>query len=307
MAMGGNRSYRWMAWPIRRAMKRRSPTFARILVAVGLVCLVGPAVHAQFIIQPIGLQAAVNPQTTITGQIKLLNASLETSPAPRRVKLTIVDLVKDHDHQWKPLDPNMTPEPNQPASLSAAASCRGWIHLNQTDVVVNPLSVVTIPVAIQVPQRRVGFYRAAIAISIPFVDGPVGVPIQYDIVVPVLMEIEDGGHPVAWGRYVVMISPKSILLCQGANSSDPYHTYAGSAKAEIAAGVESRLIVASAVATSPAGGEWKASIDEGLIRLTGEHVYIEKIPRGAKDIRVALVTLQVVPVPSAWSFVWDDL
>ena len=282
--------------------------WGHLILLAGLICVWGPSARASFIVQAKGLDAQTRPGTLLHGQIRLLNALVND---PQEVHLKIVELMPIAGQQWRPVDPN------SPKDFSKAHSCRKWMRLAQTEIAVGPVSVVVVPVDIRIPRRLAGFYRAAIVVNVPPPYSHGGVVTAYDLVVPVLLEVKEPSkiRPCEFGSedIAVEIHPEPIKVAQDWKAHDPYRTYTGSKRAAIQTTFPARLVV-TAVGTSPAGGTWRTSIDpnetygtgEIKISVTSEDVRIERLTGGPKDVKVALVTVQVIPDLSDWPFFWQN-
>ena len=201
--------------------------------------------------------------------------------------MKIVELIPIGDHQWQPVDPNDPMDPNGPKDVSKTHSCRKWIRLAQTEITVEPVDVVVVPVDIRIPEDLTGLYRAAIVVNVPPPSSHYGVVTGYDLVVPVLLEVKVArkGRPFESESQdnALEIHPEPIKVAQGWKTRDPYHTYTGSRRTALETTFPVRLMV-TAAGISPAGGIWRAAIDpnkthgsdEVEIRVTGEDVRIEK-------------------------------
>jgi len=105
------------------------------------------------------------------------------------------------------------------------------------------------------------------------------------------------------GYYINIVDQKPIKVVQKADSADPYHTYYGCKTTVVKANFNALLIL-SAVATSPAGGDWVATADPSIVGptvtstticVTGTKVNIDKLVGGTKAQKVAEVTVKVLP------------
>jgi hypothetical protein len=295
---------------VRSAAEWRSQDRGRVLVAAVLTCLMGNAVHAQFAVQSVGLQVQARPNCTVNGRIRLSSAAEDIGCV---VTLKVAELAKDKDYLWQPADPNEANEPNYPPPFRAG-SCRKWITLDATRQLIhsmNPTEMV--PVYIQVPQGLTGLYRAAIVVRV----WPHAAPVQtqYDVVLPVLLEVKDEGELAAAlpKEYMAELGIEGVKLHMDVSSSDPSHTFVGSRKAGTRTSLESRLTVTSAEGVSAAGGKWTASIADGMVSVAVREFKSDRFVGSTMDgkdvdtLIIGRVTIQVTPVPRAWPFVWPDL
>jgi len=105
------------------------------------------------------------------------------------------------------------------------------------------------------------------------------------------------------GYYINIVDQKAITVKQDTSSSDPYHTYVGSKKTDVKTNFNAQLIL-SAAGTSAAGGSWSAwsvptvavpPLTNVEIFVKGTGVNIDKLTGGSKGVKVAEVTVKVLP------------
>jgi hypothetical protein len=105
------------------------------------------------------------------------------------------------------------------------------------------------------------------------------------------------------GYYIQIVKQDAIKVSQDTTSNDPYHTYTGCATKEVKSNFNAALSV-SAAATSAAGGSWTATVNPSTVNagstqvqfcVTGTGVNIDKLTGGAKDVKVAQITVKVMP------------
>jgi hypothetical protein len=204
---------------------------------------------------------------------------------------------------------------NPPMDLSKIPSCRTWIRC-QREADLEPVDLETVPVAVVVPKESVGLYRAAIVVSIPPSMRLSAAYMEYDIVVPVLIEVKEEGAlaPLEPELYAVEINPEPISLKQDPNTMEPYRQYLGCRKADIRTTLPSRLAIGITPGTKPEGGSWgvtvtPAEIDgktEVEICAAGKYEQIEKLKGGSMNIMITLI-IRVIPNPSIWPVFRQDL
>jgi hypothetical protein len=106
------------------------------------------------------------------------------------------------------------------------------------------------------------------------------------------------------GYYIELVNQDPIKVDQDSTSNDPYHTYTGCDSRQVKSNFNASLTV-SAAATSAAGGSWGATITPSTVNagtttvqlcVTGTGVNIDKLVGGAKAVKVAQITVKVLPV-----------
>jgi hypothetical protein len=143
----------------------------------------------QFAVTPMKLETTVRPRVTIKTEI---NCENHFNAEVHYITLSTVELTQNEDGSWLPIDPNKM-DPNHPIDLSKITSCRSWIELPQTggdEITVGPLQTKSIPIEIAVPAGVKGFFSAGIVVSLKARKDTMGVGLQYDFIVPVLLQIE---------------------------------------------------------------------------------------------------------------------
>jgi len=105
------------------------------------------------------------------------------------------------------------------------------------------------------------------------------------------------------GYYINIVDQKAITVAQDSTSSDPYHTYVGCKKTDVKANFSAQLIL-SAASYSLAGGSWSATATPSVVTppltnveicVKGTKVNIDQLTGGAKAVKVAEVTVKVLP------------
>jgi len=105
------------------------------------------------------------------------------------------------------------------------------------------------------------------------------------------------------GYYINVTDQKAITVKQDTNTSNPYVNYIGSNAIDMKANFNAQLLL-SAAATSAAGGAWSATATPSVvtppltkvtIEVKGANVNIDKLTGGAKAVKVAEVTIKVLP------------
>jgi len=158
-------------------------------ITVGLVILMAFSfeAHAQFVVQPMVINAKGRPGSLIRKGFKLENRRKDES---QYVTLEIVDLFQDRKGDWAVLDSDMVPEQKEKSALSYHASCKDWISIGRIDVEVSNYGSSTEKMAIKIPRGVRGFYCAGLKVALAPRPGLAGVLIKYEFVVPICVTIE---------------------------------------------------------------------------------------------------------------------
>jgi hypothetical protein len=105
------------------------------------------------------------------------------------------------------------------------------------------------------------------------------------------------------GYWIEIVDQKPIKVGQDTTATNPYATYTGCKKTDVVTNFNVQLIL-EAAAASTAGGSWSATASQAVlppgktnieICVTGTGVKIEKLIGGSKDVKVAEVTVKVLP------------
>jgi len=105
------------------------------------------------------------------------------------------------------------------------------------------------------------------------------------------------------GFYIEIVDEKAIKVEQDTQSSDPAKTYVGCKKTDVKSNFAAQLLV-SAAAASAAGGSWSATVTPNTVPagttnveicVKGTSVDISKLTGGSKNVKVAEVTVKVLP------------
>jgi hypothetical protein len=105
------------------------------------------------------------------------------------------------------------------------------------------------------------------------------------------------------GYYIHIIDQKALTVVQDTQANDPYHTYVGCKSSEVETNFPC-ILSAEATATSPAGGTWVPSINPEYLPIgtstidicvVGYNVKIEELVGGAKNLKVAEISIFVLP------------
>ena len=105
------------------------------------------------------------------------------------------------------------------------------------------------------------------------------------------------------GYFIHIADQDAIKVVQDTSTNDPYHNYKGSKTTDVIANFSAQLLL-SAAGTSAAGGSWGATANPSVIptgttsvqiTVTGTGVAIDKLDGGSKNVKVAEVTVKVLP------------
>jgi len=110
------------------------------------------------------------------------------------------------------------------------------------------------------------------------------------------------------GYFITILDQKPITVKQDTTSSKPYSTYTGCKKTDVKSNFNAQLIV-SAAASGDAGGSWSVTANPTSIPkqkaatsveicVNGKDVNIDQLTGGAKGVKVAEVTIKVLPAPA---------
>jgi hypothetical protein len=148
---------------------------------------------------------------------------------------------------------------------------------------------------------------AVLAITIPAVAGDIKVhspwPTTY-----VPQEVTTIDVILDVGYYIHVKDQKAIKVSQDTSSSSPYTTYTGCKTTAIISNFDAS-VSGKASSSSAAGGSWSAKFDgsssvsiaanpagqDVQICVTGTKVALEKLEGGAKNVKVAELTIWVLP------------
>ena len=105
------------------------------------------------------------------------------------------------------------------------------------------------------------------------------------------------------GYYIHILDQKPMTVDQDSGSNDPYHTYTGCKNINVETNFACQLLVDAAPA-SAAEGSWVPTLSPDLLPIgtttvqlciVGYNVKIEKLIGGTSNIKVAEVTISVLP------------
>ncbi len=166
-----------------------SRTLAQIIGMAAIMLLAGNPAFGQFLVQPMRIQAPVEPARRFAYEIVLENLS---TVATETISLSLMDLTQDPNGIWRELRPD---DPN--VERLGLRSCVSWLSLEKDVVEVTPFGRVPLKLFIKTPSGRRGYYFAAVlAQSAPrteVVEGMTTMTIlQY--VIPVILEVS--GRPM---------------------------------------------------------------------------------------------------------------
>ena len=144
-----------------------------------------------------------------------------------------------------------------------------------------------------------------LAAALPAIAGDIKIHIPWPkVYVP--QEITKIDVTLDVGFYIHVKDQKPIKVHQDTSASNPYQTYKGCKTTEVVSNFEARVF-GKVASTSPAGGSWSATFDghenahvhtgsNNLdICVMGSKVKIDKLQGGAKDVKVAELTIMVLP------------
>lgn len=167
-------------------MNARSLAQHVLFIASLFVLCFGNAGFAQIVVQPMVISETSAPDSVILTSLKLQNMMLEQN----RMSLTPIDLARNAQGQWTPLDLNSK---TTPSNLERSPSCRDWIQIDpakKDSILLEPKTTSEVDVTITIPSKTKGTYWAAVKCSlIPLSN--TGVTVRYDFIVPVILTITE--------------------------------------------------------------------------------------------------------------------
>jgi hypothetical protein len=105
------------------------------------------------------------------------------------------------------------------------------------------------------------------------------------------------------GYYIQIVDQGPLEVFQDTTSNDPYHTYTGCKTTDVKTNFTAQLIL-SAAGVGGSAGNWVPTASDLIISppgenieicVTGTDVQIDKLTGGAKDQKVAEITVKVLP------------
>lgn len=133
-----------------------------------------------------------------------------------------------------------------------------------------------------------------------------GLPAQADKIGIIPLDNDTFDAILEVGYYIRIKHDGPIRVRQDAAADNPYQTYSGCLIATIECNFNAQIRV-SAAATSPAGGQWTATITPDFcpsgttqvkICAEGTGVQVQNLLGGQIGVKVAEVTIQVAPIGS---------
>ena len=182
-----------MVTDIQTNLKRSSLTqrfFVGQQMLKGICCVLlglifsSPAM-GQFVVQPMKLSLSLRGGQVVKKEILLQNYGGDDN---RPVTLEVVDLSQNATGDW--VTPTDSMDTTDVQDAFPGVSCRSWLKLSRTNIELNGKSSKAVEVEIRVPPGVRGFYCAAIQAIVAPRDSMSRVSIKYELVVPVLIEIE---------------------------------------------------------------------------------------------------------------------
>ena len=146
---------------------------------------------------------------------------------------------------------------------------------------------------------------AVLAIALPAIAGDIKIHVPWPKVY-VAQAITTIDVTLDVGFFIHIKDQKAIKVHQDTSASNPFQTYSGCKTTDVISNFDAKIFgkVASA---SAAGGTWKAKFDGNdemhvhpgttavEICVSGTKVKIDKLQGGSKDVKVAELTIWVLP------------
>ncbi len=213
-----------------------------------------PITH--FGVGPMKISVRSRPERLVKRAIQLQNLASDRSCL---IAVKAMDLERSATGDWLPVDLGPVKTTSE---RFRKTSCRAWLSFggNEGEVIqIGPSETFSIPVTISVPPSVRGVFYGAVMISVrPGARAP-AITNRYDFVVPVLVSVLEG-LGIERATYsaepqVIVMDSDPVKVQQDSVSRDPLHTYAGTGSVELTQEL-STLLLASAVPTGAAAGEW---------------------------------------------------
>ena len=143
--------------------------------------------------------------------------------------------------------------------------------------------------------RKLAFFLTLIALAMPVQAAKIGIVPLDDDTFDAILEV---------GYYIRILNDGPIRVRQDVSADNPYQTYSGCLLTNVECNFNAYLVV-SAEATSPAGGQWAASVSPDVcpagttkveICVLGTGVQVQNLLGGQVGVKVAEVTIQVAPL-----------
>jgi hypothetical protein len=261
-----------------------------------------PITH--FGVGPMKISLRSRPERLVKRAIQLQNLAPDRSCL---IAVKAMDLERTATGVWLPVDLGSAKTASERVRKT---SCKAWLSFggNEGEVIqIGPSETFSVPVDVSIPAATRGVFCGAVVISVrPGAKAP-AIANRYDFVVPVLVTVLEGlgieRTPYSAEPQVIVMDSDPIKVQQDGASRDPLHTYAGAGSLELTQDV-STLLVASAVATGAAAGEWTCTTPTVApagtnvhvpISVKGTSVQIENMVGSPADWHVAEVVLKIVP------------
>jgi hypothetical protein len=262
-----------------------------------------PITH--FGVGPMKISLRSRPERLVKKAIELQNLASDRSCL---IAVKALDLERSTAGVWLPVDPGTV---KTVSDRLRKTSCRTWLSFggNEGEVIqIGPSETFTVPVALSIPAGVRGLFYGAVMISVRPGPRAPAIANRYDFVVPVQVTVLEGlgieRTPYSTEPQVIVMDSDPVKVQQDNASRDPLHTYVGAGSVELTQET-STLLLASAVATGPAAGDWTCTTlttaPAGTnirvpISLKGTNVLInENMVGSPADWSVAEVVLKIIP------------
>jgi len=171
---------------------RQLPVWA-IITAIAILVSSGTA-FGQFTVQPMKLDLQVTVGKQVESAIEIQNIDPNSA---HTIDFAITELTQGEDGSWEMIEPNDIVDPNSPFhgfDVSKLSSCSKWISLGRDSVTVQALQTAPVPLTVNVPRGKRGFFCAGILATIRPRPDTTDVALILQFLVPVIIEIQ--GRPV---------------------------------------------------------------------------------------------------------------
>lgn len=151
------------------------------IASISVICFSAGAFAAQNVyFKPMIIEVNPYPGMIVDTTLEIFNGSDQT----QAVKFDLHEMTQSRNASWKIIG-----EGASIANDANVPSCRDWVTLGDTSVVVGPARRVKIGIRLRVPPDAKGFYLAGLTATLNPTKAPEGVSIVIRFLVPILVDI----------------------------------------------------------------------------------------------------------------------
>jgi len=276
----------------------------RLLVEDKLAPGAGVPPVAQFAVHPMKYAFESRPGKAIETKLYIQSLRPHINDS---VSLEVIDLHRAKYRHWF-TDASNEPNPNT-IGLLDKEPCQNWISLGeyQEDFAgTEPAQLCPVDLKIKVPPRTQGSFGAGVLVCFHGGRNKRGVSVKYEFVVPICLEVSETAVATSITQsqelQAIVTQKKTLKVSQGTSTIDPFRTYGGGSPIAVYTDLPVNLKI-SAKASSPAGGNWAASVapdsvfgkTKGRVSLKVDGIRLEKLASLKKDFVVVDVAVTLIP------------